>query len=143
MARVDEPAGLVGTLAGAAGELRGGSRYLSASGGTFDAFGYVTSITRIGSDLHDGNYWDAGFESVSTGMEGTADVVVARGGPVAYLTAVNLRIWADVGREARNVDWSPEGLRQIQDASLSEWGSALGSAVSELPGRLPGYLTWW
>lgn len=106
-----------------------------AAGGTFSAFGYFTEGYSIGEELAVGRYGDAAFDSAFVAGDLGADALKTKG-HVGYAAGVAVQTWVEVGREARNVDWSPEGMRQLREASLQEWGSAFGEALTKMPTRL-------
>lgn len=117
-----------GHLAGSAG--------LGATGNTFAAFSAFTSGFGIGESLASQQYIDAGIQTAFVGGDITASALKAGHTPVSYVGGVALQTWVEVGREATKVDWSAEGMRDIQKASLGDWSGALGGAASQMPLKL-------
>lgn len=108
---------------------------MKAAGGAFSGFGYFVEGYSIGEDLGTGQYADAGIGTVLVAGDVTADALKTKG-HVGYAAGAALQTWVEVGREARNVDWSADGMQAIGDASLADWGSAFGEAVTKMPTKL-------
>ena len=125
---------LGGPLLSALGEVRS-SGGLTAAGHAVDGFGYFVEGYTIGEDLGTGNYAEAGIGTALVAGDVTADTLKTKG-HVGYAAGAALQTWVEVGREARNVDWSAEGMQAIGDASLGDWGSAFGEAVTKMPTKL-------
>ena len=90
--------------------------------------GTVTAAADFGQH----HYMSAGLDAASV----AAGAIKGHGGVTGYVAGVALQTWVQVGRAAQTVDWSAQGMHELQQASLSDWGSALGSAVKQMPGQL-------
>lgn len=115
---------------------------MSIVGGPFDhgsntlaVFSAATSGWTIGEYLAEGQYVDAGLSGVEAGGDISA-FALKRGGPVSYLGGVTVQTWTEVVREARHVDWSMDGLRDIKEASFDDWTGAFGDAAKQMPTKL-------
>jgi hypothetical protein len=106
-----------------------------AAAKTFAVFGAATTVYTVGQDIVEKRYVDAGLEAGFYGGDLVADHLKTTG-PHGYLYGVTVQTWVEVGREARNVDWSPQGLQQIRDASLADWGSGLAYSAQQMPAKL-------
>jgi hypothetical protein len=107
-----------------------------AVGHVVDGFDYFTDGVTIGDDLANGRYVDAGLHGVLTGGDLTADALKMSKTPQGYLGGVAVQAWTQAGRAAMDVDWSAQGMQQIADASLDDWGAAFGDAAKQMPGQL-------
>jgi hypothetical protein len=105
------------------------------AGHAFGAFGAFASGYTIGEELAGGHYVDAGISTAITGAELSADVLKTKG-PLGYGAGAAVQSLTEAAKEARNVDWSANGMRQLQQASLSDWGSAFGEAVTKMPSKV-------
>ncbi len=132
--------GMLGPLASTLGEVKdlGGAKALGSAFGGIDAFvqGYG-----IGGHVAEGEWTDAGLDSLFFSGDRVADFLKTKGG-VGYGAGVALQTWVEVGRESMNVDWSAEGMEQIFTASLSDWGGAFADAVPEFGKKLPSLFGW-
>lgn len=100
---------------------------MKAVGGIFGAYGsFVTGYT-IGEDLGNGQYVDAGIETALAAGDFGANALKSKG-HIGYAAGVALQGWIEVGRAARNVDWSADGMEAVRRASLLEWGDAIMTA---------------
>ena len=106
-----------------------------AAAKTFAVFGAATTAYTVGENLAERKYVDAGLEAGLYGGDVAADFMKTKG-PHGYLYGVTTQTWVEVGREARNVDWSAQGLQQIKDASVADWGSGLAYAAKQMPAKL-------
>jgi hypothetical protein len=106
------------------------------AGKALSGFGYFTEGYTIREELSRGEYVDAGLSTVFAGGDLVADTLKSRGTPLGYGGGVAVQTWTEVGRAARDVDWSAEGLQQIRDASLSDWGGAFMDSAKALPSRM-------
>ncbi len=74
------------------------------------------------------HYVDAALSAGDT----TADVLKTKG-PVGYLGGVAVQTWAEVGRAAQDIDWSPKGWEALTHLSASDWGCGFKYSVTHLP----------
>ncbi len=124
-----------GTLASTLGDTKG-IPVATGIGKSVSLFGYAVDGYTIGEDLANGNYRAAGLETAFAGADITADAMKSTGTPLGYGGGVAVQAWTEVGREARNVDWSMKGLQDIQQASLGDWAGGLGYAAQQMPLKL-------
>lgn len=122
--------GLFGTL----GDARN-LDWARNGGHAFQAAGYFVDGYAIGDDLGNGRYGDAALGGLFTAGDLTADVLKTKG-PHGYLGGVAVQAWTQAGRAAQDVDWSPQGLQAITDASAGEWVDALGYSLTQMPTQL-------
>ena len=124
-------------LGGATGALDlAGVPNLGPAGVTFSAFSAVANGAEIGEDLAGGRYVDAALHTGLAGGDIAADTLKAGRTPLSYAGGIAVQSWTEAGREAMNVDWSPEGMRLLREASLDDWTSAFSDAVRQMPGKL-------
>jgi uncharacterized protein YukE len=105
-------------------------------------FGYGTEGARVVRELTDGSESSAALTASFVAMDAAGDQAKSKG-VAGYLVGVNLNMWADVGRAAREIDWSPEGVAAIRNASLGDWVQAYKDTdprefVSVIDNLLPG-----
>lgn len=91
-----------------------------------------TQAYGIGESVAQGHYVDAGLRTGDL----AAGELKHHGGVVPYLSGVALQSWVEVGRAAQQVDWSPQGMAALREASLGDWAGAFGESFSQMPGKL-------
>lgn len=129
--QVDEAVVPLASIVSQAASIKGLSA-LKQGSNTFAAFSALNGGVSIGENLAQGNYADSALDATQTGGEIAAFAMKRAGGPVGYLGGVATQSWVEVVRAGREIDWSPQGLQAIQQASWSDWGNAF----KEVPGKL-------
>jgi hypothetical protein len=135
----------VTSLAGSAASSIRAVKGIGGLGKVGDGLGIVGDVAEgftIGEELVHRRYLDAGLDSGLLAGDHVADAFKAKPTPVSYLTGAAIQTWVEVAREARNVDWSANGMRAIQQASLSDWGGAFAGAVESMPSKLVSIFSW-
>jgi len=92
----------------------------------------LSSVSAATSWRH-GDKFEAGANSADM-----ASTIVKTAGktPVTYLVGVNMAVWTDVAREAKKVDWSLQGLRDLKAVSAADWGEVFSESVRKTPSKL-------
>ncbi len=136
-------AGPLGALFSSLGELSAGDgTALLKHSNHFKGLGKGLGILSMGvsgadslDSLSQRHYLDAFFSGGDAAVSG---VKTFSKHPYAYAIGTTAQIWLEAGRAARDVDWSPEGMRLIAEASPKDWAKAFGEAIAiELPKRIP------
>lgn len=111
-------------------DLRG---FVSAAGKVSEGVDIASHGYDIAQDLRSHDLVSAGFD----GAHAAAGALKSsKLGAVGYLGGAALETWTQVGEEARQVDWSWHGMSEVMQASPSDWASAFGDSVKQMPGRL-------
>jgi uncharacterized protein YukE len=127
------------TMGGAGLGTLGDARNLDwarTGGHVFQAAGYFVDGYAIGDDLAHGRYDDATFGGLFMTGDLAADGFKASATPHGYLAGVTIQAWTQVGRAAHDIDWSPQGMQMIRDASLDDWVDAFGDSLTQMPVQL-------
>ena len=80
----------------------------------------------------------AALEAALDAGDGTAAALKLT--KVGYPYGVVVQTWTEVAREAQKVDWSPQGIQQLRDASFSDWVDAGNEAVFKVALTIPKLL---
>lgn len=102
-----------------------------AAGAAFSGLGLAAGSLETVSDLSQGHYVDGALRAASTG----ADVMKGKG-PQGYLIGVAVQTWVEVGKAAKEADWSAEGFKAVQNASLGDWAYGFEYAMKKMPAKL-------
>lgn len=129
--------GLIGVMAenrefGSAS--KGIGRTADIIGKPLGAFSVATSGYSAVEAAAQGRWGDAGVH----GLDGTADALKMT--PVGRPFGIAVQTWSEVAKEAQQVDWSPQGMRYLREASLSDWADALNDAVVQTFWKVPKIL---
>lgn len=109
-----------------------------AFGSVGDGIGWISrgvTLASVVDAVADGRYADAGIDVGIAGGEAIASNLKTKGA-LGYLGGVTAQVWSEVGKAAKEIDWSPEGIKAIKDASIKEWIPAIGEGLTKLPGPL-------
>ncbi|WP_208029069.1 WXG100 family type VII secretion target [Rhabdothermincola sediminis] len=104
--------------------------------------GYMVDVYDVVNTFVSGDRTGAAVGAALLGGDIAADSFKRTGTPLGYGLGVATQSWVEVGRAAREVDWSSDGLQHITSASLGDWADAFGEASMQLPTKLWKIFGW-
>lgn len=98
--------------------------------------GAATNGVEIGKGIAKGDWLNTALDSAHAG----ADIAKTSKNPVAYLSGAATQSLIEVGKQARNVDWSASGFTTTMDYVKKDFWGSVQAGVSADVHYLPGAL---